>query len=144
MGTSILSYVPGAWLGRRVGSKPVIMLTFVAFALFPLAVVAATSYVGLVLAFVVGGLRELGEPARKGLIVDLARPEYRGRSVGLYYLIRSVAISPAATVGALAWSRSPTLPFLTAGMLGLAGTLAFALAVEEPRRGGLTLERMDS
>jgi MFS family permease len=144
VGTSILSYVPGAWLARRVGSKPVILLSFVAFALFPLAVLAATSHGGLVLAFVVGGLRELGEPARKGLIVDLAQPEYRGRSVGLYYLIRSVAISPAATVGGLAWGRSPTLPFVAAGMLGLAGTLAFALTVEEPRRYGLTLERMDS
>jgi MFS family permease len=144
MGTSILAYVPGAWLVRRVGSKPVILLTFVAFALFPLAVVAATSYAGLALAFVVGGLRELGEPARKGLIVDLARPEYRGRSVGLYYLIRSVAISPAAAMGGLAWSRWPTLPFVAAGILGLAGTMAFALTVEEPRRRRLTLERTDS
>jgi MFS family permease len=144
MGTSILSYVPGAWLARRVGSKPVILLTFVAFALFPLAVLAASSYGGLVLAFVIGGLRELGEPARKGFIVDLAQPEYRGRLVGLYYLIRSVAVSPAATVGGLAWGRSPTLPFVAAGMLGLAGTLAFALTVEEPRRRELTLERMDS
>jgi MFS family permease len=143
MCTSILAYVPGAWLARRVGSKPVIMLTFVAFALFPLAVVASSSYAGLALAFVVGGLRELGEPARKGLIVDLARTEYRGRSVGLYYLIRSVVISPAATLGGLAWSRSPTLPFVAAGMLGLAGTLAFALTVEEPRHRKLTLEPTD-
>jgi MFS family permease len=144
MATSIGSYVPGAWLARRVGPKPVIMLTFVAFALFPLAVVAAASYPGLVLAFVVGGLRELGEPARKGLIVDLAQPEYRGRSVGLYYLIRSVSISPAATLGGLAWSRSPMLPFVVAGVLGLAGTLAFALTVEEPRHQTLTLDRTDS
>jgi MFS family permease len=133
MTTAIASYIPGAWLARRFGQKPVVVLTFVAFALFPLAVVAADSYGGLLLAFVVGGLRELGEPARKGMIVDLARPEYRARSVGLYYLIRSGLITPAATLGGLMWSRSPALPFLVATGLGLAGTLAFSLLVEEPR-----------
>jgi MFS family permease len=133
MTTAIASYIPGAWLARRFGQKPVVVLTFVAFALFPLAVVAADSYGGLLLAFVVGGLRELGEPARKGMIVDLSRPEYRARSVGLYYLIRSGLITPAATLGGLMWSRSPALPFLVATGLGLAGTLAFSLLVEEPR-----------
>ena len=33
----------------------------------------------LLLAFVVGGLREIGEPARKALIVDLAEPSLRAR-----------------------------------------------------------------
>lgn len=131
--TAIASYVPGAWLAQRFGPKPVVVLTFLAFTLFPLAVVAAGSYGGLVAAFVVGGLRELGEPARKGMIVDLARPEFRARSVGLYYLIRSALITPAAALGGLLWSRSPALPFLLAGGVGLAGTLAFALMVEEPR-----------
>ena len=132
MVTSIAAYLPGAWLARRFGQKPVVLLTFVAFALFPLAVVSAVSYGGLALAFVIGGLRELGEPARKAMIVDLGRPEYRARSVGLYYLIRSLLIAPAATLGGLAWSRSPTLPFTLAGGLGLIGTLTFALTVEEP------------
>jgi hypothetical protein len=67
------------------------------------------------------------------MIVDLSRPEYRARSVGLYYLIRSGLITPAATLGGLMWSRSPALPFLVATGLGLAGTLAFSLLVEEPR-----------
>ena len=44
-------------------------------------------------AFVIGGLREIGEPSRKALIVDLAEPTMRARTVGLYYLIRSVAIA---------------------------------------------------
>jgi len=47
------------------------------------AVVTAPSIAGLALAFVVGGLREIGEPARKALIVDRAEPHLRARSVGL-------------------------------------------------------------
>ena len=53
--------------------------TFIAFATFPVAVVLSHDFVTLVLAFVVGGLREIGEPARKALIVDLVRPSLRPR-----------------------------------------------------------------
>ncbi len=131
MTTSILSYVPAARLADRTGRKPFVIATFVAFSLFPLAVVVSGSFTWLVLAFVVGGLRELGEPARKALIVDLARTSLRARSIGLYYLVRSVAIAPAAFVGGLLWKVAPSLPFYVATAIGLIGTAAFAFTVDE-------------
>jgi MFS family permease len=133
--TSILSYLPAARLADRVGRKPFVIATFVAFALFPVAVVLAHDFPTLVLAFVVGGLREVGEPARKALIVDLARPSLRARSVGVYYLVRSLAITPAAFVGGLLWTVSPTLPFWMAGAIGLVGVLVFTATVEEQYAG---------
>jgi MFS family permease len=90
---------------------------------------------GLVLAFVVGGLREIGEPARKALILEFVPPEMRARGVGLYYLIRSLAIAPAATVGGVLWNVTPQSPFLMAGAIGLAGTVLFVLTVEERHAG---------
>ena len=109
--------------------------TFLAFSLFPLAVVAARSFGALLLAFVVGGLREIGEPARKALIVDLAQPHLRARSVGLYYLVRSLAVAPAAFVGGLLWRVSPAIPFYVAAAVGLIGTVVFAVTVEERDAG---------
>lgn len=134
MSTSIVAYLPAARLADRVGRKPLVIATFIAFAAFPLAVISAHSFAGLVAAFVVGGLRELGEPARKALIVDLAQPKLRARSIGLYYLVRSVSIAPAAVAGGLLWQVRPALPFLLAGGFGLMGAGAFALRVEEPER----------
>lgn len=131
MVTAILVYIPAARMADRMGRKPFVVATFLAFSAFPLAVVAAQSFAGLVLAFVVGGLREIGEPARKALIVDLAVPHLRARSVGVYYLVRSLAVAPAAFVGGLLWSRDPVLPFALAGCFGLAGTAVFALTVRE-------------
>jgi MFS family permease len=135
MATVIICSLPAARLADRFGRKPFVVATFVAFTCFPLAVVSARSYVGLILAFVVGGLREIGEPARKALILEFVRPDVRARGVGLYYLIRSVAIAPAATVGGLLWKTSPSLPFLMAGGIGLVGTILFALTVEERHAG---------
>ena len=135
MTTAIAVYLPAARIAGRIGRKPFVIATFLAFAFFPLAVVNAHSFGALVAAFVVGGLREIGEPSRKALIVDLAEPAIRARVVGLYYLIRSVAIAPAAFAGAILWERHPSDPFLTAFAIGLAGTFLFALTVREEHAG---------
>jgi MFS family permease len=129
--TSILVYIPAGKIADRVGRKPFVILTFICFALFPLAIVLASNYVLLALAFVVGGLREIGEPARKAMIVDFARPDLRARSVGLYYLIRSLSITPAAAIGGLLWKLAPEVPFVIATGIGILATIVFALTVEE-------------
>lgn len=133
--TAMLSYFPAAHLADRTGRKPFVIATFLAFSLFPVAVVASRSFGALVLAFVVGGLRELGEPARKALIVGFAQSHLRARSIGLYYLIRSIAIAPAASIGGLLWQLSPSVPFFIAAVIGLAGTLVFIVTVDERHAG---------
>lgn len=129
--TSILVYIPAGKIADRVGRKPFVIATFVSFALFPLAIITASSFALIVLAFVIGGLREIGEPARKAMIVDFAQDNVRARSVGLYYLIRSLSITPAAAIGGLLWSFAPQVPFIVAGIIGLIGTIVFAITVEE-------------
>ena len=135
MTTAIVSYIPVARFADRMGRKPFVIATFVAFALFPVAVVLARDFATLVAAFVVGGLREIGEPARKALIVDLSAPSLRARSIGLYYLIRSLAIAPAAFIGGLLWEVTPALPFWMAGLIGFVGVVVFAVTVEERYAG---------
>jgi MFS family permease len=129
--TSILIYLPAGKIADRIGRKPFVIVTFLSFALFPVAVIAASSFAWIALAFIIGGLREIGEPARKAMIVDFAQDNVRARSVGLYYLIRSLSITPAAAVGGLLWSISPEVPFIVAGVIGTIGTVVFALTVDE-------------
>ena len=131
MTTSILVYIPAGKIADSVGRKPFVIATFVCFALFPLAVVFASSFGLLVVAFIIGGLREIGEPARKAMIVDFSRDDLRARSVGLYYLIRSLSITPAAAIGGLLWKITPQTPFVVAGAIGIIGTIVFAATVEE-------------
>jgi len=123
--TTLIIYLPAAKAADRVGRTPFIIATFCAFALYPLAIIAAHDFTGLVIAFIIGGLREIGEPARKAMIVDFAQPELRARSVGLYYLLRSLAITPAAAIGGLLWKLTPQTPFLIAGAFGIGGTFIF-------------------
>ncbi len=133
--TSIIVYIPAGKIADRIGRKPFVIVTFLSFALFPLAVIAASSFTLLVLAFIIGGLREIGEPSRKAMIVDFAQENVRARSVGLYYLVRSLSITPAAVVGGLLWRIAPEVPFVLAGIIGLIGTFVFAVTVEEKYAG---------
>ncbi len=133
--SAILVYLPAARIAERVGKKPFVIATFVAFSLFPLAVVLSRSFTVLIAAFVIGGLREVGEPARKALILDLASPALRARVVGLYYFARSVVIAPAAFIGGLLWKVSPSIPFFTAAAIGGVGVIVFVATVDEDRAG---------
>ena len=123
MATAIASYAPAAALAGRAEKKPFVILTYVFFTLFPIAVLVSRSFGALVAAFAIGGLREIGEPARKALIVDLADPAARGRTVGTYYAIRGFAVAGAGAIGGALWTIRPDLTFLAAGALGVAGTL---------------------
>jgi predicted MFS family arabinose efflux permease len=99
--------------------------------LYPLAIVSAHDFGGLVIAFIIGSLREIGEPARKAMIVDFAQPQLRARTVGLYYLVRSLAITPAAAIGGLLWKLAPQIPFAIAGIFGVTGAFIFIATVRE-------------
>jgi MFS family permease len=121
-----LVYIPIARLSDRLNRKPFVLLTFAFFALFPLALATARGTAWLTAAFVVGGLRETGEPARKALIVDFAAAGARGRAVGLYYLLRGLAVFAAPLAGGWLWTIDRRLPFYVAFAVGVAGFLVHA------------------
>ncbi|MBI4548412.1 MAG: MFS transporter [Ignavibacteriae bacterium] len=125
--TAILCYIPIAKLADRFNRKPFVILTFAFFALFPLALVRAQGFGWIVLAFIFAGLREIGEPARKALIVDLATETTRGRAVGMYYLIRGLVVFPASIVGGWLWTINNQLPFYVAFIAGVVGVIIYAI-----------------
>src|SRR5207244_2926707 len=92
---------------------------------------------GLVVTYIVNGLREIGEPARKALISTGFPASIRARAVGLYWGLRSFAFCPAPIVAAILWHKiGPDATFLIGGGIGLAGTAWFAAK----SRGGPDLQ----
>jgi MFS family permease len=134
MAVSIVLYLPVAkWVGAA-NRKPLVLLTFCFFTFYPLAIIQASNLAWLAAAFVAGGLREIGEPARKAMIADLAGAKaVRGRVVGIYYLIRGFVVFPASLLGGWLWFKDPRLPFQAAVLFGLAGFLYFMLKGEDNR-----------
>lgn len=123
--TAVLVYIPVAWLADRGRKKPFVAVTFGFFTLFPLVLLVCQSWWTLVLAFVVRGLKEFGEPTRKTLIMDLAPAGRKAATFGAYYLVRDVIVSLAAFGGGFLWQISPRVNLLTAFAFGLLGTAWF-------------------
>ena len=136
--TALVTYVPMAkWIDRSTSPKPFIGLTFLLFSLFPICLVLLPRVcaefglpvmLGLVVTYVLNGLRELGEPARKALISGGFPPNVRARAIGLYWGLRAFAFCPAPLVAAWLWTRvGPDVTFLIGGCIGLIGTAWFAM-----------------
>ena len=151
MVTAMLVYIPVAYLADKSTKKPFVVTTFIFFTLFPLVLLVAKSFWIMVVAFVIRGLKEFGEPTRKALIMDLAPEGRKAATFGLYYLMRDIIVSIAAFGGALLWDAStarliintlgigqgllplfdaitsPATNFLVAFGFGVAGTFYFSL-----------------
>jgi MFS family permease len=134
--TALITYIPvGKLVDRSSSPRAFIGLTFIFFALFPLnlallpklALASGVPVMGaLVFVFILNGLREIGEPARKSLIASSFPKETRARSIGLYWGLRSFAFCPAPFVSYLIWSRlGPEATFIIGGCVGLIGTVWF-------------------
>lgn len=137
--TALATYVPMAkWIDRSPSPKPFIGLTFLLFSLFPICLVLLPKacaalglpvMLGLVITYVINGLRELGEPARKALISSGFESDIRARAIGLYWGLRAFAFCPAPLVAAYLWTKiGADWTFIIGGSIGLVGTAWFAVS----------------
>jgi hypothetical protein len=128
--TSVVMYVPVAKLADRAGRasrRPFVAATFLFAAMFPLALLGIRSAGWLIPVFILMGLKEFGEPARKALILDLFPQASRGRQMGVYYTLRGIALFPAPLIGGLLWDWNYAAPFCIGGLASGLGALWFAL-----------------
>jgi MFS family permease len=139
MVTAMICYIPVAHLADKYGRRPFVMVTFLFFTLFPVTLLWGDSFGWLALAFVVRGLKEFGEPARKALIIGEAVPALRARTYGAYYLIRDCVVTSGSFLGAWLWSISPQANFIGAAVCGALGTAWFWWFIyRRPPAAGLT------
>ena len=139
--TALLTYIPaGKIIDRAPSPKPYIGVTFFLFALFPINLVLLPKLLpalgvpmmgALGIIFVLNGLRELGEPARKAMISGGFSSDIRARAIGLYWGLRSFAFCPAPLISYLLWRwLGPQATFLIGGIVGMLGTAWFWLRVK--------------
>ena len=125
MVTALIIYIPVAYFADKYKKKPFVLTTFIFFTLFPLVLIFSQTFTMLVIAFIIRGMKEFGEPTRKALIMDLAPETEKATTFGAYYLIRDVFVSVAAFGAAFLWNVSPTLNFTVAFIFGVIGCIIF-------------------
>jgi MFS family permease len=132
-----LCIIPASHYADRHGREPFVVVTFVMFTLFPISLLMSRSFSALVVAFVIRGLKEFGDPSRKALIIGYSDSERRGQMIGAYYLVRDLIVSTGAILGAYLWKLGPGLNFVGAAALGLAGTIFYVRTIRQSRQTAL-------
>lgn len=125
--TAALIYIPVASFSDRIERKPFVVITFIFFTIFPVILYFSHNFTALIIAFVVRGLKEFGEPTRKAIILDLCPAEAKARGYGLYYFVRDFIVSFAAFLGGWLWKQNPAINLITASIFGITGTLLFSV-----------------
>ena len=123
--TSLVTYLPIGRMTQTVGVQPFIGWSFIFFASFPLLLALAPNE-WLALVFIVYGLREIGEPARKALITSNLPQATRAQCVGMYWGLRSLAVSWAPLAGVGLWLLGGPVVLLYAALgFGIVGTAIY-------------------
>jgi MFS family permease len=132
-----LCIIPASHFADRRGREPFVIVTFIMFTLFPIALAMSRSFSALVIAFTIRGLKEFGDTSRKALIIGYCESQRRGQMVGAYYLVRDLIVSTGAIVGAYLWKLGPGPNLLGAAALGITGTIFYVKTIRDERQSSL-------
>lgn len=124
---AILSYVLIGFLGDKFKKKKFIMTTFVLYLIFPLVLLCAKSFAVLVIAFIIRGFKEFGEPARKSQIMEFAPEGKKALYFGAFYFYRDIFVTVGVILGGALWVIKPELNLVTAAFFGLASCLVYGI-----------------
>ncbi|MCQ2981718.1 MAG: MFS transporter [Treponemataceae bacterium] len=122
---AIFSYVLVGLVGDLFKKKGFIMTTFILYVLFPLTLLISKNYPLLVVAFVIRGFKEFGEPVRKAQIMDLAPEGKESVYFGAFYLYRDILVTAGVFLGGALWLIQPELNLLAAAGFGLGACLIY-------------------
>ena len=138
MAVATLCIIPASHYADRHGREPFVIVTFIMFTLVPISLLMARSFPALVIASMIRGLKEFGDPSRKALIIGYSDSDRRGQIVGAYYLVRDLIVSAGAILGAYLWKLGPGMNFLGAAALGVAGTVFYVRTIRQSRQSALS------
>lgn len=123
---------PGGWLADRVGRRRAFQLFIAVASAGYLVYLLSPSwpwlFAGLALSM---AWHSMASPAVFAVIGDALPREKRAMGFTLQSILKRVPMVVSPLAGGLLWHLSPQVPFITAGVIGLVGTVVFAATVEE-------------
>jgi MFS family permease len=131
-----LCIIPASHFADKYRREPFVIVTFLMFTIFPIALMISRNFNMLAVAFAIRGLKEFGDTSRKALIISYSEPQRRGQMVGAYFLVRDLIVSSAALLGAYLWNVNPKANFLGAAAFGIAGTILYFRGTRQMRDEG--------
>ncbi len=130
--TYTLGSWPAGWLSDHFSRRSIAALGYLIFAAVYLVFGRAPSTIAIWITMAVYGLYyALTQPVLKALIVETVRQEVRGRALGVYFFVTSVATLAASLITGELWKHfGPGVPFyFSAGFAVVSAALLLTSAV---------------
>ncbi len=124
---------PAGHLSDRFSRRGIAAAGYVVFAAVYFVFGLAPSHAAIWIAMAIYGLfYALTNPVLKALVVETVSPEFRGRALGVFAFVTSVAMLLASLLTGELWKHfGPRVPFFLSA--GIAGVAAMLLAVSSSR-----------
>ncbi len=134
--TYTLGSWPAGWLSDRVSRRWIAATGYLIFAGVYFVFGRAPSTLAIWISMAIYGVYyALTQPVLKALIVETVQPEIRGRALGIYFFLTSVATLAASLVTGALWKNyGPAIAFyLSAGTAAFAAVLLVVSKTMNPR-----------
>ena len=103
----VLVSLPSGMLSDRIGRRPLLILSFILFAITSLVMASATGLMLLALGFVLYGVyKGTSEGAFKAFVIDLVPKDLRGTALGVYHTAVGLVMLPGGLVAGLLWDAA--------------------------------------
>ncbi len=133
--TYTLGSWPAGWMSDRVSRRWIAATGYLVFAGVYFFFGRAPSTMAIWISMAIYGVYyALTQPVLKALIVETVQPEIRGRALGIYFFLTSVATLAASLVTGALWKNyGPAIPFyLSAATAALAALLLVISKLMKP------------
>ncbi|HQN75296.1 MAG TPA: MFS transporter [Methanomassiliicoccales archaeon] len=105
--TFVIVSLPSGMLSDRIGRRPLLILSFILFALTSLVMASATGLLLLALGFILYGVyKGTSEGAFKAFVIDLVPKDLRGTALGVYHTAVGLVMLPGGLVAGLLWDAA--------------------------------------
>jgi MFS family permease len=122
-------------LAFRMGSKPILLISYLAWIWVCIIIILSQSHVVLLISFIFyGSYKGILIPIQRTIASELAPVAYRASFLGLFQMVTGLCALPASLVAGLLWEKfNPLVPFYCSLLLTIiSGVLVFFLKSTKP------------
>ena len=133
----VIAAIPAGSLSDRIGRKPVLVASYLAFGLVSLGLIFASDLRSLLPLFAVYGVSfAMFDGVQRAYVVDLAPPSLRGTALGTFHAAIGLVALPGGYVAGMLWDKlGPEATFLYGLVLAVASSFLL-LRVRAERKTG--------